>query len=88
MIAAEIAQEAHTHCGEYPDHQWISHMYTSSYYAAYLNAHDIQTTPKAVIDAIIAIAGDPEQKKWTRHPHPDAIISYLNDAPSEEENEG
>lgn len=80
LLAADIAQEAHTHCGNSrtPPHDWAMHIHTSSYYAQYLNDQNVQTTPKEVIDAIIAIAGDPETGEWTRHPHPDAIISYLN----------
>lgn len=86
MIAADIAQEAHKHCSD--PHNWDMHIFTSSRYAAAINDNGLQVTPKQVVDAIIALAGDPEKGEWTRHPHPDKVIGYLNDGPVNTSSEG
>lgn len=77
IIATDIAQEAHKHCLT-NEHEFDMHMFTSSHYARSINENQLQVTPKQVIDAIIVLAGDPKKGEWTRHPHPNDVIIYLN----------
>lgn len=77
IIAADIAQEAHTHCGQNSSHDFLQHLFTSTHYAAYFNERKSIYTPKEIIDAIISIAGDPERGEWTRHPSPETVFNYL-----------
>lgn len=76
MLPVEIAQEAHTHCGE-STHDFFQHMETSRVYASYLNNSGLAVTPKQVIEAIIKLGGDPEKGQWRGHPHPKLVIDLL-----------
>lgn len=80
LKGSEVAKAAHRlGCRDTKQHSFLEHMATSSYYAEYLNAREIDVQPEDVIYAIFrATNWTPDSgKPWPGHPHPDLVIKEL-----------